>query len=146
MNRTKAQFRAIRERIGLSQKTLADALGNNVDTVKRWENPKYYAIPDDAWKYIDGLLQQHIVAVQSAMETIEGNIEREGHAPTDVTLLYYRSQRHYDMYGRDKGDYQLVNARTREIAALLEDEGIHTVFKYPEDDELMFQQLANTRQ
>lgn len=62
-----------------------------------------------------------------------------------VDLLYYRSQEHYDRYGRDKGDYAIVNARSREISAILESEGIEARFRYPEDDEAGFQRLANTR-
>lgn len=65
--------------------------------------------------------------------------------PSHVDLLYYRSQEHYDRYGRDKGDYAIVNARSREIAAILESQGIEARFRYPEDDEAGFQRLANTR-
>lgn len=50
-----------------------------------------------------------------------------------------------DRYGRDKGDYAIVNARSREIAAILEAQGIEAQFRYPEDDEAGFQRLANTR-
>lgn len=63
----------------------------------------------------------------------------------NLDLLYYRSQEHYDRYGRDKGDYAIVNARSREIAAILESQGIEARFRYPEDDEAGFQRLANTR-
>lgn len=52
---------------------------------------------------------------------------------------------HYDRFGRDKGDYAIVNARSREIAAILEAQGIEARFRYPEDDEAGFQRLANTR-
>lgn len=41
MNLSKARFRAIRDRVGLSQKALANLLGNTVDVVKKWENPRY---------------------------------------------------------------------------------------------------------
>lgn len=43
------------------------------------------------------------------------------------------------------GDYAIVNARSREIAAILESQGIEARFRYPEDDEAGFQRLANTR-
>ena len=39
----------------------------------------------------------------------------------------------------------VCNARSREIAAILESQGIEARFRYPEDDEAGFQRLANTR-
>lgn len=41
--------------------------------------------------------------------------------------------------------WNFVNARSREIAAILEAQGIEARFRYPEDDEAGFQRLANTR-
>lgn len=40
--------------------------------------------------------------------------------------------------GRDTGNVHLVNARTIEIAAILEHEGYEVRFVYPDDDERMF--------
>ena len=36
-----AEFRAMREQVGLSQADVADTLGVNVRSVKRWEDPEY---------------------------------------------------------------------------------------------------------
>lgn len=87
----------------------------------------------------------HIQAVEAALDAVDEMTETQGHAPNHVDLLYYRSQAHYDTYGRDEGDYAIVNARSREIAAILEAQGIEARFRYPEDDEAGFQRLANTR-
>ena len=81
----------------------------------------------------------------TAMDAVDGIEEVQGNPPDHVDLLYYRSQAHYDTYGRDEGDYAIVNARSREIAAILEAQGIEARFRYPEDDEAGFQRLANTR-
>jgi len=78
-------------------------------------------------------------------DAVDEMTETQGHAPSHVNLLYYRSQAHYDTYGRDEGDYAIANARSREIAAILESQGIEARFLYPEDDEIEFSRLANTR-
>lgn len=91
------------------------------------------------------LRPQHVEAVEAALDAVDGIEEVQGNPPDHVDLLYYRSQEHYDRYGRDKGDYAIVNARSREIAAILESQGIEARFRYPEDDEAGFQRLANTR-
>lgn len=145
MTLSKAQFREIRERCGISQKMLADRFSNAVLTVKRWEKPGEAEPPADVQAWLESMLTQHVEAVEAALDAVDEMTETQGHAPNHVDLLYYRSQAHYDRFGRDKGDYAIVNARSREIAAILEAQGIEARFKYPEDDEAGFQRLANTR-
>ncbi len=145
MTLSKAQFREIRERCGISQKMLADRFSNAVLTVKRWEKPGEAEPPADVQAWLESMLTQHVEAVEVALDAVDEMTEAQGHAPGHVDLLYYRSQEHYDRFGRDKGDYAIVNARSREIAAILETQGIEARFKYPEDDETGFQRLANTR-
>lgn len=145
MTLSKAQFREIRERCGISQKMLADRFSNAVLTVKRWEKPGEAEPPADVQAWLESMLTQHVEAVEAALDAVDEMTETQGHAPNHVDLLYYRSQAHYDRFGRDKGDYAIVNARSREIAAILEAQGIEARFKYPEDDEARFQRLANTR-
>lgn len=145
MEHTKAQFKAIRERVGLSQEAVADALGNVVRTVKRWEDPNYQQPPADAWAYLESALKQHVEAVNKAINTVQQIGEKVGNLPDHVDLLFYRTQRQYDLYGRDSGNYMIVNARSREIAVRLEQLGVETRFHYPEEDERLFTQLANTR-
>ena len=145
MTLSKAQFREARERCGISQKMLADRFSNAVLTVKRWEKPGEAEPPADVQAWLESMLTQHVEAVEAALDAVDEMTETQGHAPNHVDLLYYRSQAHYDRFGRDKGDYAIVNARSREIAAILEAQGIEARFKYPEDDETGFQRLANTR-
>lgn len=142
---SKAQFREIRERCGISQKMLADRFSNAVLTVKRWEKPGEAEPPADVQAWLESMLTQHVEAVEAALDAVDEMTETQGHAPNHVDLLYYRSQAHYDRFGWDKGDYAIVNARSREIAAILEAQGIEARFRYPEDDEAGFQRLANTR-
>lgn len=145
MEHTKAQFKAIRERVGLSQEAVADALGNVVRTVKRWEDPNYQQPPEDAWEYLEQALKQHVEAVNKSVDMVKQIGEKVGNLPDHVDLLFYRTQRQYDLYGRDTGNYMMVNARAREIAVRLEQLGVETRFHYPEENERLFTQLANTR-
>lgn len=142
---SKAQFRATRERCGISQQMMADHFGNKVLTVKRWEKPGEAEPPEDAQTYLLHMLDLHVQAVEAALDAVDEMEEDLGKSPSHVNLLYYRSQAHYDRFGRDKGDFSVVNARTREIAALLEAQGIEARFVFPEDNEVEFQRLANTR-
>lgn len=145
MTLSKAQFRETRERCGISQQMLASEAGVKVLSVKRWEKPGDAEPPADVQAWLESMLTQHVEAVEAALDAVDEMTETQGHAPSHVDLLYYRSQEHYDRYGRDKGDYAIVNARSREIAAILEAQGIEARFEYPEDDEAGFQRLANTR-
>lgn len=145
MTLSKAQFREIRERCGISQQMLASKAGVKVLSVKRWEKPGEAEPPADVQAWLESMLTQHVEAVEAALDAVDEMTKTQGHAPSHVDLLYYRSQEHYDRYGRDKSDYAIVNARSREIAAILEAQGIEARFKYPEDDEAGFQRLANTR-
>ena len=145
MTLSKAQFRETRERCGISQQLLASAAGVKVLSVKRWEKPGEAEPPADVQAWLESMLTQHVEAVEAALDAVDEMTETQGHAPSHVDLLYYRSQAHYDRFGRDKGDDAIANARARVIAAILGAQGIEARFKYPEDDETGFQRLANTR-
>lgn len=145
MTLSKAQFRETRERCGISQQMLASKTGVKVLSVKRWEKPGEAEAPADVQAWLESMLTQHVEAVEAALDAVDGIEEVQGNPPDHVDLLYYRSQAHYDTYGRDEGDYAIVNARSREVAAILEAQGIEARFCYPEDDEIGFQRLANTR-
>lgn len=146
MIKTKAEFKAIRERVGLSQEAVAQALGNTVLTVKRWENPRYSNPPEDAWAFLFTALDQHKRIVDDALRAVEKTIKGHGgRKPSHADFLYYRTQEQYDLYGREEGDYMVVNARVREIAVRVEALGVEPRLHYPEEDEKLFSILANTR-
>lgn len=145
MEHNKATFRATRERIGLSQKDLANLLGCSAETIKQWERPSGNEPSDRAWAFMEDALAEHENAVHTSVDVVRRQIEDAGYKPTHVNLLVYRSQHDYDMYGRDEGVFSMVNARARDVAAILADMGIPAVFLYPGDNEMVFQQLAKTR-
>ena len=127
---SKAQFREMWERCGISQKMLADHFGVKVLTVKRWEKPGESEPPADAQAWLTSMLSAHVKTVEDAVGAVDSMIDQPDH----VDLRYYRSQAHYDKFGRGNGDFALVNARAREIGMRLESEGIEARFFYPEDN------------
>lgn len=135
MARGKADFKARRERLGLSQQDVADALGINIKTVKNWENPKQprYRISDAAWRYLDSALDAQAQQVAYARSVVESQIEALGGDPVVVPITYYRDQAAYDRFGRDSGPFGQANANARAIACELERMGIQVEFRYPDD-------------
>ncbi len=130
MERTSANFRAARETIGMSQLDVANALGVNLKTVKRWEQGRGWEPPEDAWRLVErqlGIREQVVdYAVGKALE------QREAHGEPDVvTLSYFRDQRMYDEHGRDGGPFGVANANARAVAEELAIEGFEVEFVYP---------------
>ena len=128
MTRTKADFKARRETLGLTQQDVADAVDVNISTVKRWEKPDYFGAPDDVWVWLDdceraqaGVVEQ---AVSAALATGQGSVQ----------ITYYRTQEQYDELGRDSGPFGLANANARLVAHRLRVLGIDVEFSYPDDD------------
>lgn len=81
----------------------------------------------------DAMFPQHVEAVEAALDAVDGIEEVQGNPPDHVDLTYYRSQAHYDEFGRDEAVYSVVNARSREIGAILQAEGYTVRYVYPED-------------
>lgn len=132
MNRTRGEFKARREMAGLSQQDVSAALGVNIRTVKRWENPSFpYMPPEDAWKAVDDALDAQRRQVAYAVSTVEEQTERLGHAPEEVRITYYRDQAMYDEHGRDAGPVGQANAAARAAAAAIEAMGVRAAFAYP---------------
>ena len=128
---SKADFRALREGIGLTQQNVADMCGVKVNAVKRWERVGWPDPPDDAWDALEAMADRHdeLVAfgVAKALE-----LSAQTGAP-DVVLTYYHDQGQYDALGRDEGPYGFVNAVARDVAAELSAKGMDVAFRYPDD-------------
>lgn len=134
MQHTKAALKATRERVGMTQQDLADALGVQARSVKRWESPASgYEAPQDAWDVLEEALEAHWEAVDSALEIVAQQAEGLGHMPDAVALTYYRDQAQYDALGRDEGLVGVVNARSRAIADALEADEVEAVWLYPDE-------------
>lgn len=131
--RTKADFAALRETVGLTQANLADDLGVNPRSVRRWEQPgqEGYEPPAEAWEVLDRYADLRRRMVDHARETVMQAGERMGGQPGQVVLTYYRSQEQYDDLGRDEGWYGVANANARAVASELARYGVTACFRYP---------------
>ena len=90
MKKTKIQFRALRECVGLSLAELAERLNVNVRSVKRWESPTYqdYKPPQDAWELLERLQAKQLATVKQAKKkkTLEIEYSRDhAHAVQNAT-------------------------------------------------------------
>lgn len=131
--RTKADFAALREAMGLTQANLADDLGVQARSVRRWEQPgqEGYEPPAEAWDMLDSYADLQRQMVDHARETVMRTGEEADHQPDRVVLTYWRSQEQYDELGRDEGWYGVANANARAVAAELGRHGFKVRFAYP---------------
>lgn len=135
MSRGKADFKARREQLGLTQQDVAQALTVNVKTVKNWENPRQtrYRISDAAWEYLDRAADMQAQQVAYARSVIEAQSGALAGNTVVVPITYYRDQATYDRFGREAGPFGQANANARAIASELERMGIQVEFRYPDD-------------
>ncbi len=127
MERTKANFRALRERVGLSLGELSEIINVGVRGIQRWENEeKGLWPPEYAWTCLGQMLE-----AQQAM--IELALDKAAQVPLSepIEITYYRSQEMFDNYGRDEGNYAIANANARAMATALESAGWQVTFAYP---------------
>ena len=137
MEKSKANFRAIREMCGLSQQDVANAADVRVLSVKRWENPSHPAEPpDDVWKWLRACLATQADTVDAAVSAAMAN------PGAGVQVTYYRSQEQYDLLGRDPGPYGMANANTRLAAHRIMALGRDVSFSYPDDDGNIYHGIA----
>jgi DNA-binding transcriptional regulator YiaG len=120
--RSKAEFRAMRESLGLTQQRLADLMGVRILSVKRWELPTYpQQAPGDAWRLLDSMMERQDEAIGEALKQVReiaGQMEGE---PAAIALPYWSSQRDYDEHhhAEDEGTWTEANADSRRLASML---------------------------
>lgn len=132
---TKAQFKALRERVGMSQQDVADTLGVNARTVKRWEHEADRREPPaDAVELLKRQLNVQREMVDYMVGVCERVTEERGRMPSLVPIAYYRDQAMYDEFGRDSGPFGVANANARAVAQELEALGYEVEFRYPCED------------
>lgn len=130
--RNKADFRALRELVGMSQQMLADELGVQIRSVKRWEHPNFdWQPPQDAWDVLDEAREQQIDIVNFSLAKIR-EIERDEDAePRTVHLTYWRSAEDYEAAHPGEGEnWQMANANSRLVWHALEALGYSVAFDF----------------
>lgn len=128
---SKADFRALRESLGLTQQDVADACDVRVLAIKRWERPDYTDPPQDAWEWLEDMADLHDEMVE---DTVNRMFELSSFTGAEsVAITYFRDQAQYDACGRDEGPVGFVNAVARDVAAELTARGINVAFRYPDD-------------
>ena len=124
--RSKQEFKALREQVGMSQADLAFSLGVTERSAKRWESIKYtnYNAPQDAWDILDDALQ----VISAALGQIDEAAQEVGGYPESVKLVYWSSQAEYDEHHcvDDDGDWRQANATARIVSYALHERGIET--------------------
>lgn len=133
--RSKAEFRALRESVGMSQADVAKKLGVTVRSVRRWETPapEYRGAPDDAWELLDEAIKNQDAVVAGALD-IAGALPGKA-----VQLTYYRDQTQFDLFGREPVDtYGQANANARMTANALRSQGVEVSFAYNEDPDNIY--------
>ena len=121
-----AQFRAMRETLGLSQQDVAEEVGVDRGSVKSWE-AGVCPIPPDVARW---LVSEKAVA-DYAVDSAVCDVLVLQNQPTTVSLTYYRTQEEYDSSGHGEGRFGISNANARRVAEALEAEGIGVEFFYP---------------
>ncbi len=144
MTRTKADWKALRETIGISTGSLASYLNKNISTVQYWENPgraaRRYHPTQKAWEMLEQLRAKQKSVVDQLVDAAVRRARAEGASfmgegghPLAV-LYYYRNRAEY--YRSDRGDIGILNATSRQAALRLEQMGFEVRFRYddPEED------------
>jgi hypothetical protein len=106
MIRTKADWQAMRELIGLSTADLAKYLNKNVATLQYWENPspsaRRYHPSVRAWQFLEMIRLKQIEQIKDHLETHFTSLdydemrEIQHHAP----LRFNEMTRHYRVLGK----------------------------------------------
>lgn len=131
MDKTKANFRAIRESCGMTQSDVSGETGATVGVVRSWEDPSCGVLPpDDVWTW---LLMARDALVMDARDAV-GQITLSRTMQV-VALPYYRTQGDLDAVQLAQGIDEPVgyyNARTRMIAQMLAEREVPYEFVYPQ--------------
>lgn len=98
--RSKADFQALRELVGLNQVDVADALGVSPITVRKWEDPKAFAMPRKAaWLFLEDIadiINQKSADLAGRAYQAAQRVRESGKEPEPVILTYWRTREDWD--------------------------------------------------
>lgn len=128
--RTKNEFRAIRERCGITQAALARQMGVSQRSVRYWEDADSRRTPpDEAWEILDAALSRQREALAYATAKVEETMAVAEGELAAVRLPYWLSEGEYLAASTDaadavRGDWRQANASNVAMAIVLEARGI----------------------
>lgn len=131
MERTKSDFKALREMVGMPQSILAELAKVNVQSVKRWERPDNdWQPPQDAWDVLDEARERQLWMVDAAIEKAQELMDEFGE-PGAIDLTYWHSAKDFDSAHPGEGKYfQMANANSRLVAHELEMMDVKASFNF----------------
>ncbi len=136
MQRTKANFRALRETVGMSQAHLAKELGIDSRSVRRWEDPKEKSCNprEFAWDILEEARRAQLAAYDAAVTAVEDTADEAGAASKSVTLSYWPNAASYARAHpeEDPACWQMANANARLAAHALAEMGYDVEFAFPD--------------
>lgn len=130
MSRNKETFRAVRERVGITQAAMARMMGVSQRSVRYWEDADSMRNPpEEAWSILDDALREQQRGIAFALQKVDEIIEAAGDEPDAVTLPYWLSEGEYLQWSTDSrlgaaGDWRMANANNMALAIRLEERGI----------------------
>lgn len=128
--RSKADFQALRDLVGLDQVDVADALGVKPVTIRKWEDPQAFALPRKAaWLFLEDVAdiieRKSADLAARALEAAQ-RARADGREPEPVLLTYWRTREDWDNSPLGHSDetmignyWKIENAITRTTALRL---------------------------
>lgn len=132
LDKTKANFKAMRESLGMSQQLLADIMDVNKFSVKRWESVSFdkYA-PEEAWDILEHYQELQQQVIQAGLDRVILTHADLG-SLNEVNLTYWFNEEEYEKAHPGEGRFwQMANANSRILAYLLRDQGYKVTFDFP---------------
>lgn len=138
--RPKQEFRAIRERVGITQALLARTMGVSQRSVRYWEDPTSPRNPPEhAWHILDDALREQQRGIAFALHKYDAIVrDMDDVEPSVVELPYWLSEGDYLEHSTDAalgvaGDWRMANANNLALALRLEERGaiVHWVAGNP---------------
>ncbi|OXN00054.1 helix-turn-helix domain-containing protein [Bifidobacterium vansinderenii] len=133
--RGKADFRALREKLGVTQPLLAKRMHRDVRTVKAWEDPRFhYGPPREAWDWLQDLemdMWRSVARTVADAEERRREAREAGRADPVVSLPYFRHQMEYESVGAPLGWFRLANAVSARAGDELNAKGFSVDYEYP---------------
>ena len=129
--RSKSEFKAIRERVGITQAALASIMGVSQRSVRYWEHPiSQRQPPEEAWRILDDALDRQRQVVSFALQKVDEAGETAGAKPNAVRLPYWLTEGDYVQWSTDSelgiiGDWRMANANNQVLAIILEERGVN---------------------